>query len=91
METVSVTPQRKAQLEQYAQHHRQDAASALDEVLATYFEWEQQDHLEALAGIREGIDEVEAEMPRHRRVDRMIGDRERRTPQRIEHRVYCRR
>jgi predicted transcriptional regulator len=32
----------------------------LDEVLATYFEWEQQDHLEALAGIREGIDEVEA-------------------------------
>jgi predicted transcriptional regulator len=60
METVSVTPQRKAQLEQYAQHHRQDAASALDEVPATYFEWEQQDHLEALAGIREGIDEVEA-------------------------------
>jgi predicted transcriptional regulator len=60
METVSATPQRKAQLEQYAQHHRQDAASALDEVLATYFEWEQQDHLEALAGIREGIDEVEA-------------------------------
>jgi len=41
-------------------NHRQDAASALDEVPATYFEWEQQDHLEALAGIREGIDEVEA-------------------------------
>jgi hypothetical protein len=36
-------------------NHRQDAASALDEVPATYFEWEQQDHLEALAGIREGI------------------------------------
>jgi len=60
METVSATPRRKAQLAQYAQRHGQDAASALDEVLATYFEWEQQDHLEALAGIREGIDEVEA-------------------------------
>jgi hypothetical protein len=43
METVSVTPQRKAQLEQYAQRHGQDAATALDEVLATYFEWEQQE------------------------------------------------
>jgi predicted transcriptional regulator len=60
METVSVTPQRKAQLEQYAQRHGQDAATALDEVLATYFEWEQQDYQEAIAGIREGIEDVEA-------------------------------
>jgi predicted transcriptional regulator len=60
METISVTPQRKAQLEQYAQRHGQDAAAALDEVLATYFEWEQQDYREALAGIREGIEDVKA-------------------------------
>ena len=60
MEMLPVTPQRKAQLENYAQRHGQDTAAALDEVLATYLEWEQQDYEEAVQGIREGYEDMRA-------------------------------
>ena len=36
--TIPLKPERKAQLEDYAQRHGQDPADALDEVLATYLE-----------------------------------------------------
>jgi len=48
MEMLPVKPERKAQLDKYAQRHGQDAATALDEVLANYLEWEQ--HLDTLRG-----------------------------------------
>jgi len=58
MEMIAVTPERKAQLEDYAQRHGQDTAAALDEVLANYLEWERQDYQEAVEGIQEGYEDV---------------------------------
>jgi predicted transcriptional regulator len=60
METVSLKPERKAQLDEYAQRHGQDPAAALDEVLATYLEWERQDFEQAVEGIRRGYEDVKA-------------------------------
>jgi uncharacterized protein (TIGR02646 family) len=37
-----------------------DAVTALDDLLAEYFEWEQQDHLEAVAGIARGYEDMKA-------------------------------
>jgi len=39
-------PERKAQLDAYAERHGQDAVTALDDALAEYFAWEQQDYRE---------------------------------------------
>ena len=58
METISLKPERKAQLDDYAQRHGQDSATALDDVLATYLEWERQDFAEAVDGIRRGQEDV---------------------------------
>ena len=60
METITLRPERKAQLDDYAKRHGQDAETALDEVLAAYLEWEHQDYLEALEGIREGYADFKA-------------------------------
>ena len=60
MEMMPLTPERKAQLDEYAQRHGQDAAAALDDVLATYLEWERQDYQEAVQGIREGYEDLQA-------------------------------
>jgi predicted transcriptional regulator len=60
MEMMPVKPERKAQLEEYARRHAQDAATALDEVLAAYLEWERQDYHDAVKGIRQGHEDVEA-------------------------------
>jgi predicted transcriptional regulator len=60
MEMVPVTPERKAQLEEYAQRRGQDTATALDEALAAYLEWERQDFEEAVQGVHEGYEEVKA-------------------------------
>ena len=38
MEMIALTPERKAQLDEYARRHGQDPAVALDEVLATWLE-----------------------------------------------------
>jgi predicted transcriptional regulator len=54
MEMVPLKPERKAQLDEYARRHGQDPAAALDDVLADYLEWEQQDYQEAVEGIRRG-------------------------------------
>jgi predicted transcriptional regulator len=60
MDMMPVKPERKAELEEYARRHAQDTATALDEVLAAYLEWERQDYQDAVTGIRQGHEDAEA-------------------------------
>ena len=60
MDTIAHKPERKAQLEEYAQRRGQDPADALDEALANYLECEQQDFEEAVQGIRQGYEDLKA-------------------------------
>jgi len=60
MGMIPLTPERKAQLEEYAKRRGQDPAAALDDALATYLEWERQDFAEAVDGIRRGYEDVRA-------------------------------
>jgi predicted transcriptional regulator len=60
MEVIPIKPERKAQLEAYAQRRGQDTAAALDEALGEYLAWEQQDFQEAVEGIRQGYEDVKA-------------------------------
>jgi predicted transcriptional regulator len=60
MEMIAMKPERKAELQDYAQRHDQDEISALDSVLADFFAWEKQEYQEASEGIREGIEDMEA-------------------------------
>ena len=57
---IPLTPERKAQLDDYAQRHGQAPAEALDEVLADALAWERQDYQEAVEGIRQGYAEFKA-------------------------------
>jgi predicted transcriptional regulator len=60
MDAIPIKPERKAQLEEYAQRHGQDTAAALDKVLADYLEWEREDHEKSVAAIRRGHEDVTA-------------------------------
>jgi predicted transcriptional regulator len=60
MDTIPLEPERKAQLEEYARRRGQDPATALDEALASYLEWERQDFAEAVEGIRQGYEDIRA-------------------------------
>ncbi len=60
MEMLPVKPERKAQLDAYAERHGQDAVTALDEVLADYFAWEQQDYDETVQAALVGYEDVKA-------------------------------
>jgi predicted transcriptional regulator len=60
MDMIPLKPERKAQLEEYAQRHGQDPATALEDALAAYLEWERQDFEEAAEGIRRGHEDVKA-------------------------------
>jgi len=60
MEMLPVKPERKAQLDNYAQRHGHDTAAALDEVLANYLEWEEQDYRASVEAISKGFDDVKA-------------------------------
>jgi predicted transcriptional regulator len=60
MEAIPIKPERKAQLDDYAQRHGQDVTDALDEALAEYLEWERADYHEAVEGIRQGHEDVKA-------------------------------
>ena len=60
MDMIPLKPERKVQLEEYAQRHGQDPAAALEDVLATYLERERQDFAEAVEGIRSGYEDVKA-------------------------------
>lgn len=57
---IRLSPERQAQLADYAQRHGQDPAAALDEVLASALEWERQDYHEAVDGIRKGYSDFQA-------------------------------
>jgi len=57
---VPIKPERKAQLDEYAERHGQDPVAALDEVLAEALEWERQDYQEAVEGIRRGYEDYKA-------------------------------
>ena len=60
MHMMPVKPEREAQLEDYARRHGQDAATALDDVLAKYLDAERQEYQEAVIGIREGYEDMKA-------------------------------
>jgi len=49
-----------AQLEDYAHRRGQDPAAALDDVLAEYLDWEQQDYQQAVEVIRQGYADLKA-------------------------------
>ena len=58
MEMMPISPERKAELDDYAQRHRQAPADALDEVLADALEWERQEYketVEAVLGSHEDV------------------------------------
>jgi len=60
MDVIPIKPERKAQLEEYAQRRGKDTATALDDALADYLGWERQDFHEAVEGIRQGFSDVKA-------------------------------
>jgi predicted transcriptional regulator len=60
MDVIPIKPERKAQLEDYAQRHGQDTATALDEALAEYLEWECRDYEESVAAVRRGYEDMKA-------------------------------
>jgi len=57
---IQLSPERQAQLNDYALRHGQDPATALDEVLRDALEWERQDYREAVEGIRKGYADFKA-------------------------------
>ena len=60
MDAISIKPERKAQLEEYAQRHGQDAATALDEVLADALESEREDYDETVTAVVRAYESVKA-------------------------------
>jgi predicted transcriptional regulator len=60
MATIPLKPERMAQLEDYAHRRGQDPAAALDDMLAEYLDWEQQDYQQAVEGIRQGYADFKA-------------------------------
>jgi predicted transcriptional regulator len=60
MEMITLTPERKAQLDDYARRHGQDPATALDEVLAEALEGDEQEYRETVEGIRRGYADYKA-------------------------------
>lgn len=60
MQSIEIRPERLAELEDYAVRRGQDTATALDDALAAYFEWERQDFESAVEGIRLGLADMDA-------------------------------
>jgi len=60
MDAISLKPERRVQVEEYARRHGKDASSALDDVLAAYLEWESEDYADAIEGIRRGHEDASA-------------------------------
>jgi predicted transcriptional regulator len=57
---IQLSPERQAELDDYARRHGKDPAVALDEVLGAALEWERQDYQEAAEGIRKGYADFKA-------------------------------
>ena len=62
---IDLTPERRAQLDDFARRHGQDPAAALDDELAAFLEWERQDYEKAVTGIRQGYEDLKAGRTRH--------------------------
>jgi predicted transcriptional regulator len=60
MDVVPIKPERKAQLEDYARRRGQDTATALDEALADYLDWERQDYDASVAVVHRGYEDMKA-------------------------------
>jgi len=60
MEAVTLKPERKAQLEEFARQRGKDPIEALDEALAAFFDSEARDFEQAVSGILRGHDDVRA-------------------------------
>jgi len=60
MDMIALTPERRAQLDNYAQRHGKDSAGALDEVLADWLEDEARDYQEAVEGFRRGFSDLKS-------------------------------
>jgi predicted transcriptional regulator len=60
MDMISLKPERRAQLEEYAKRRGKDPAAAMDEALAAYLDWERHDFAEATEAIRRGYEDVKA-------------------------------
>jgi predicted transcriptional regulator len=60
MDVVPIKPERKAQLDDYAQRYGQNVTDALDEALAAYLEWERTDYQQAVEGTRRGCEDMRA-------------------------------
>jgi predicted transcriptional regulator len=60
MEVIPIKPERKAELDNYAQRYGQSATDALDEALGAYLGWERTDYQETVKGIRQGYEDVKA-------------------------------
>ena len=54
---IELSPERAAQLNEYAQRHGQAPAATLDEVLADALAWERQEYVESVEAIREGYED----------------------------------
>jgi hypothetical protein len=72
MKTIPLKPERQTELEEFARRRGKTPADALDEALAAYLEWEQQDFEEAVQGIQQGYDYVKG--GRSRRAAQVIRD-----------------
>jgi hypothetical protein len=57
---IHLSPERQAQLNDYAQRHRQDPAAALDDVLGAALEWERENYKETVESIRQGYADFKA-------------------------------
>ena len=57
---ITLKPERRAELDDYARRHDQDPETALDEVLAEYFEWEREDHEETVKALLEADEDIKA-------------------------------
>jgi len=57
---IQLSPEREAQLNDYASRHGQDPATALDEVLRDALHWERQDYREAVGAIQKGYADFKA-------------------------------
>jgi plasmid stability protein len=60
MEVVSLTPELKAQLDEYAQRHGQEPEAALVDILTAALEWDRHEHDETVQCALEAHEDVKA-------------------------------
>lgn len=57
---ITLTPERRAELEEYARLHDQSPEQALDILLAAQLAWERQEYEETVEAVRRGHEDVKA-------------------------------